>query len=408
MVSEQEKQNIALRYASIEPFLLNEQLRRVYAATEAKVIGYGGITLIHHITGINRATIAKGLDEIKHSDRIDVSRIRKAGGGRKSIEDLEPRVINALIALLDSSTCGDPQSPLRWTSKSLHNLTDALKAKGYEISHMTVHRMLKELNYSMQGNKKALEGNSQHPDRNKQFEYINETVKDFQQKNQPVISVDTKKKELVGNFYNNGKEYHPKGQAPKVNGHDFEDKEKGVVRPYGVYEPFTNKGWVNVGTNKDTAAFAVESIRRWWYSMGCESYPEATELLITADGGGSNGSRVRLWKYELQKLATELQMDISVCHFPPGTSKWNYIEHRMFSHISKNWRGRPLESHEVIINLIGHTKTKTGLNIKCDIDYTQYEKGIKITDKQMKDINLIRHEVCGNWNYTIKCDKNVD
>ncbi len=406
MISEQEEHNISLRYAAIKPFLTNEQLRRVYAAAEAKVIGYGGTSVMYRITGIDRATIAKGLDEIKHSDRVDISRIRKIGGGRKKIEELNPRVKNTLIVLLESSTCGDPQSPLKWTKKSLHNLKDALQAMGHEISHMTVHRLLTELGYSMQGNQKALEGNSQHPDRNEQFEYINNTVKSFQKKSQPVISVDTKKKELVGNYHNNGKEYHPKGQAPKVNGHDFEDKEKGVVRPYGIYDMMNNEGWVNVGTDKDTATFAVESIRRWWSSMGSKSYPDATELLITADSGGSNGARLRLWKYELQKLATELQMVITVCHFPPGTSKWNYIEHRMFAHISQNWRGRPLESHEVIINLIGHTKTKTGLNIKCALDFNQYETGIKTTDKQMKEINLVKHSFCGNWNYTIKCDRN--
>jgi hypothetical protein len=254
----------------------------------------------------------------------------------------------------------------------------------------------------MQGNQKAIEGNSQHPDRNEQFEHINKKVKEFQDKAQPVISVDTKKKELVGNFKNGGQEYCLKGQPTKVNGHDFEEKDKGTVRPYGVYDMKNNQGWVNVGTDKDTASFAVESIRRWWYTMGCDNYPDASEILITADGGGSNGSRIKLWKYELQKLASEINLDITVCHYPPGTSKWNAIEHRMFSYISQNWRGRPLESHEVIINLIGSTTTQKGLNIKCMLDKNTYEKGIKISDEQLESINITRDVILGNWNYTIK------
>jgi transposase len=402
MISEQEMNNIQLRYEAIKPYLTNEQIRRAYVAAEAKVIGRGGVAIMNRITGINRATITSGVNELKNSQEIDTSRIRRRGGGRKKLEDINPDIKNDLIALLESSTCGNPESPLKWTKKSLHNLKDELQAMGYSVSHMTVHRLLKELGYSMQGNQKALEGNSQHPDRNEQFEHINSTVKCYQEKNQPVISVDTKKKELVGNYLNKGQEYHPIGQAPQVNCHDFEDKETGSVRPYGVYDIKNNEGWVNVGTDKDTATFAVESIRRWWYSMGCKSYPDATELLITADGGGSNGSRIRLWKYELQKLANELQIDISVCHFPPGTSKWNYIEHKMFAHISHNWRGRPLESHDVIINLIGHTKTKAGLTINCALDSNKYEKGIKISDEQMEQINLVKHSFCGNWNYTIK------
>ena len=315
---------------------------------------------------------------------------------------INPEIKEKLEKIMDSSTCGSPESALKWTKKSLHNIEEELKKMGYEVSHTTVHRLLTELDYSMQGNQKAIEGNSQHPDRNEQFEHINCKVKEFQNKGQPVISVDTKKKELVGNYKNGGKEHCPKGEPTKVNGHDFEDKTKGSVRPYGVYDRQNNQGWVNIGTDKDTAQFAVESIRRWWHTLGHDNYPNASAILITADGGGSNGSRVKLWKYELQKLATELKLDISVCHYPPGTSKWNLIEHRMFSYISQNWRGRPLESHEVIINLIGSTTTKKGLNIKCMLDKNTYEKGIKITDEQLESINITRDAVLGNWNYTIK------
>jgi hypothetical protein len=254
----------------------------------------------------------------------------------------------------------------------------------------------------MQRNVKMIEGKSQHPDRDGQFKHINKMVNEFQKNGQPVISVDTKKKELVGNYYNAGQEWRPKGEPTKVNAHDFEDKERGSVRPYGVYDITNNQGWVNIGTDKDTAEFAIESIRRWWYTVGIENYPNAERILITADGGGSNSSRARLWKYELQKLATELKIEISVSHYPPGTSKWNKIEHRMFSYISQNWRGRPLTSHEVVINLIGSTKTKTGLNIKCTLDIKKYKKGIKISDEQMEKINITRNDFCGNWNYTIK------
>jgi len=402
MISEREEKGIVERYNAIKPYLNNEQLRRIFAASEARVIGYGGITVLHKITGIDRETISRGLKELDNTEKIDTTRVRNVGGGRKKIEEIEPEIKEKLQKLMESSTCGSPESALKWTKKSLHNIEEELKTMGFNVSHTTVHRLLSELDYSMQGNQKAIEGNSQHPDRNKQFEHINKTVAEFQKKEQPVISVDTKKKELVGNFKNGGQEYCLKGQPTKVNGHDFEDKNKGSVRPYGVYDIKNNQGWVNVGTDKDTATFAVESIRRWWYTLGRENYPDASELLITADGGGSNGSRTKLWKYELQKLASELNIDITVCHYPPGTSKWNLIEHRMFSYISQNWRGRPLESHEVIINLIGSTTTKKGLNIKCTLDQNTYEKGIKISDEQLDSINIIRDNVLGNWNYTIK------
>jgi hypothetical protein len=402
MITNEAEQKIFERYSLIKPFLYNEQQRRIFAASEARVIGYGGISMLSRITGLDREAISRGLKEINSSENNDTSRIRKIGGGRKKIEEIMPEIKDKLEEIMNSSTCGSPESALKWTKKSLHNIEDELKEMGYIVSHTTVYRLLSELDYSMQGNQKSIEGNSQHPDRNDQFENINKKVKEFQDKGQPVISVDTKKKELIGKFKNNGKEYCKKGQPTKVNVHDFEDKKKGSVRPYGVYDIKNNQGWVNVGTDKDTAMFAVESIRRWWYNLGKENYPHATQILITADGGGSNGSRTRLWKYELQKLATELDLDITVCHYPPGTSKWNAIEHRMFSYISQNWRGRPLESHEVIINLIASTTTKKGLKIKCAIDDNKYEKGIKISDEQMELININADSVLGNWNYTIK------
>ncbi len=402
MISNYELRCIQKRYEAIKPFLYNEQLKRVFAASEAKVLGHGGITILHQITGLNRQTIKTGLEEIENVEGVDLTRVRRKGGGRKKIEEVEIGIKERLEELVNASTCGDPQSPLKWTKKSLHNLEDELKKEGYSISHMTVHRLLEEMEYSMKGNKKAIEGNSQNPDRNEQFLIINEKVKEFQDKEQPVVSVDTKKKELMGNYKNGGSEYSPKGQPTKVNVHDFEDKTKGSVRPYGVYDFVNKQGWVNVGTDKDTAEFAIESIRRWWYKIGSVNYPGAKELLLTADGGGSNSSRAKLWKYELQKLVDEIGIEISVCHYPPGTSKWNKIEHQMFSYISQNWRGRPLESHEVIINLIGATTTKKGLKIECELDNNKYETGIKITDEQMESINIIRNEKLGNWNYTIK------
>lgn len=402
MLDHYSKRLIEERYKAMKPFLINEQLRRVFAASEAKAIGYGGITILHEITGLNRQTIKRGLEEIENADDLNLTRIRKEGGGRKRIEEVHEGIKERLEEILNSSTCGDPQSALKWCKKSLHNLADELTKEGYPVSHTTVHSMLHEMGYSMQGNKKAIEGNSQHPDRNEQFLIINQKINEFQNRELPVISVDTKKKELVGNYMNGGREYSPKGEPTEVNGHDFEDKKKGSVRPYGIYDITNKQGWVNVGTDKDTAEFAAESIRRWWYKIGSINYPDSKEILITADGGGSNSSRTRLWKYELQKLVDEINVDISVCHYPPGTSKWNKIEHQMFSHISQNWRGRPLISHEVIINLIGSTTTKKGLKIECELDENKYETGIKITDEQMDSINIVRDEKLGNWNYTIK------
>jgi Rhodopirellula transposase DDE domain len=402
MFTEDEERKVRERYEAIKPFLYNELQRRVYAGAEAKALGYGGISLLSKITRIDRETIKKGIKEIEKLDTNDIKKIRKSGGGRKKSEELYSDIKDVLEELLSNETCGDPESALKWTKKSLHNLEEELKNKGYQVSYKTVHRLLTEMDYSMQGNMKMIEGGSQHVDRDEQFKYINTKVSEFQSKGQPVISIDTKKKELIGNFKNNGKEYRPKGEPIKVNVHDFEDKELGSVRPYGVYDITNNQGWVNLGTDKDTATFAVESIRRWWEKIGKVNYPNAAELLITADGGGSNSSRGRLWKVELQKLSSEIGIEISVCHYPPGTSKWNKIEHRMFSYISQNWRGKPLESHEVVINLIGSTKTKTGLNIECILDSNKYEKGIKVSDEQMEQLNIMLSDFCGNWNYTIK------
>jgi hypothetical protein len=402
MITEDDEKKVKERYEAIKPFLRNELLKRIFAATEAKVLGYGGVSLLNRITGIDRESISRGIKELDDPMAAEMAGIRKSGGGRKNITEIYPGIKDILEEMLDDETCGDPESALKWTSKSLHKLEEGLDKKGYSVSYKTIYKLLLEMDYSMQGNVKMVEGNSQHPDRDDQFRHINKMVDEFQKNGQPVISIDTKKKELIGNFENNGQEWRPKGKPIKVNVHDFEDKVLGSIRPYGVYDITNNQGWVNVGTDKDTAEFAVESIRRWWYNIGIGTYPNAERILITADGGGSNSSRGRLWKFELQKLASELQIEISVCHYPPGTSKWNKIEHRMFSYISQNWRGRPLISHEVVINLIGSTKTKNGFNISCTLDVNKYEKGIKISDKQMEEINIIRDDFCGNWNYTIK------
>jgi len=402
-ISDEERRNIERRYNAMKPYLSNERLKRIFAASEAKIIGHGGRKILSEITGLTDATISRGIYEIDNPETVDHTSIRAKGGGRKTIEEVQPGTEAALKKLLDESTCGSPESPLKWTKLSLHNVANALNDMGYSVSYKTVHALASKMGYSMQGNQKAIEGGSQHPDRDAQFEHISKTTKEFQEKEQPVISVDTKKKENVGNYKNGGKEWRPKGNPIEVNVHDFQDKELGAVRPYGVYDISKNEAWVNVGTDKDTAEFAVESIRKWWYKMGSICYPDAKQLLITADGGGSNSSRSRLWKHEIQKLANELQIEISVCHYPPGTSKWNKIEHRLFSYISHNWRGRPLVSHEVIVNLISSTKTKTGLIVNCELDENKYEKGIKISDKEMAAINIKRNEFHGeDWNYTIK------
>lgn len=397
-------ETLSLRYNHFSSFL-NEKQRRIFLGIEAKLIGHGGISAVAKITKSSRRAVSRGISESNNSSDFKFDRIRKPGGGRKKTIDKDPTLIFDLDKLIDPITRGDPESPLRWTCKSVRKLADCLKELGHKTSHKMVAELLHDMNYSLQANKKVKEGSS-HVDRNAQFEYINNKVKEFHSKGSPVISVDSKKKENIGEFKNNGKEWQLKGKPEEVNVYDFIDKDKGKVTPYGVYDIGKNLGWVNVGTDKDTAEFAVESIRKWWYKMGKELYPSAKRILINADGGGSNSSRSRLWKTELQKLANELNLEINVSHFPPGTSKWNKIEHRLFSHISMNWRGKPLVSHEVVVNYIASTTTKQGLKVSCEIDNNKYEKGIKITDKQLGEVNIRRSTFHGEWNYAIIPIKN--
>lgn len=384
---------------------LDERARRLWAATEADRAGYGGISAVAEATGMAISTIRQGLTELAelklHAKAYsDGRRIRRAGAGRKALTNQDAELMGALKKLVDSSTRGDPMSPLLWTCKSTRVLAQELEREGHPASHATVASLLEELGYSLQGNRKTREGAS-HPDRNAQFEHINTKVKTFQRRGLPVISVDTKKKELIGDFKNGGREWRAHGNPEKVRVHDFENKELGKAIPYGVYDLTRNNGWVSVGSDHDTAEFAVQSIRQWWKQMGRKTYPRVKELLITADGGGSNGSRVRLWKVALQQFADETGMRISVCHLPPGTSKWNKIEHRMFSYITKNWRGRPLETIEVIVNLIANTTTAAGLKIKAALDIGKYEKGITISDEEMKKVRIRMDKFHGDWNYTI-------
>jgi hypothetical protein len=388
--------------------LFDEQTRRLWAAAEARVFGRSGVSLVARATGLSRTTIHQGikdlvaLHEAKDPDRK--KRIRAVGGGRKPINEYDPTLRSDLERLVDPVTRGDPESPLRWTCKSTRQLAAALEEQGHVVGRQKVADLLAELGYSLQANRKTKEGSADHPDRDQQFNYINEQAIAFQNKKQPVISVDTKKKELVGEFKNAGQEWQPKGEPVQVQGHDFPDPQLGKANPYGVYDQNANVGWVSVGTDHDTSEFAVESIRRWWNNMGHARYPDATELLITADGGGSNGYRVRLWKVALQRFANETGLRISVCHFPPGTSKWNKIEHRMFSYISMNWRGKPLISHEVIVNLIGSTTTQSGLTISAELDINIYPKGIRVSDDELEMVNLTKAAFHGEWNYII--DKN--
>lgn len=397
-------QAIAAKFALLEA-LLDERTRRRWAAVEAQALGRGGIRCMAEATGLSRATIRAGLRELTASrttgaEEASRERIRRAGGGRRPMVEGDPRLLQALERLVEPVSRGDPMSPLRWTCKSAARLAEELCGQGYAVSERTINRLLHALGYSLQSNRKTQEGR-QHPDRDAQFQHLNRRVKAFQRQGQPVVSVDTKKKELVGQFRNGGREWQPLGQPERVNVHDFPDEELGKVIPYGVYDMAANTGWVSVGVDHDTAEFAVETLRRWWHHMGHEVYPQATRLLITADGGGSNGSRSRLWKVELQKLADELELQLSVCHFPPGTSKWNKIEHRMFCHITENWRGRPLVSREVVVNLIGHTTTKTGLEIRSALDENRYPTGREITDEQMEDLAIKREKFHGEWNYTL-------
>ena len=384
--------------------LLNEKQRRIYLASEAIAMGRGGISEVSRASGISRSVINAGIKDISEGNNnvlsIDAP-IRRKGAGRKPITETQPGIKDALERLVSDSTYGDPMGPLRWTTKSLRNLADEMIAEGFQIGYRKVGYLLEEMGYSLQKNQKMNQVGEEHPDRDAQFNHINEKVKAFGAAEYPVISIDCKKKELVGNFQNVGQEYAPKKHPVKVLDHDFPLPELGKAAPYGIYDISANEGYVSVGISADTAQFAVASIRNWWYSMGIERYPDAPKLLITADGGGSNGSRNRLWKTELQNLANETGLEISVCHFPPGTSKWNKIEHRMFSQISKNWRGRPLESLMVIVNLIAATTTKNGLSIQCQLDLNQYPKGIKISDDELASVNILGDDFHPNWNYTI-------
>jgi hypothetical protein len=383
--------------------VFNERNSRLWAATEAISLGYGGQSIVAEATGLSRRTIYTGIQELQRPTDNEPKRkeqVRHSGGGRKALTENDSDLLNALEALVEPTSRGNPESPLRWSCKSLRELALTLNKQGHSISYRQVGYLLKSLHYSLQGTSKT-KGEGKHPDRNAQFEYINNCVQEFQNRGQPVISVDAKKKELVGDFSNKGREWQPTGKPEAVRVYDFIDKELGKVTPYGVYDQIANTGWISVGTDHDTAAFAVESIRRWWEYMGRKCYPKATELLITADGGGSNGSRNRLWKKMLQQLSNSEGIQISVCHFPPGTSKWNKIEHRMFSYVSINWRGRPLINHETIVNLIANTKTSKGLSIQAELDKTDYPTGIKVSDDEISQLNIKRSSFHGEWNYSI-------
>ena len=394
-------QQIKERYDRIAPFL-DEKQRRLFAGTEALTYGTGGLKRVATILNMSTHTVSRGMKEVQNPETIDPERIRKAGGGRKQATELDPELLDDLEKLIAPETRDDPESPLLWTCKSTRKLAAELAAMkpGRSVSAKLVSRLLREQGYSLQANRETLEG-SEHPDRDAQFQTINQMVIQYQERDQPVISVDTKKKELVGDFKNGGTEWHPEGQPLPVRTYDFVIPELGKINPYGVYDRTRNEGWVNVGVDHDTAEFAVASIRGWWQQMGREAYPHATELLITADGGGSNSSRSRLWKVELQRFADESGLSIGVCHYPPGTSKWNAIEHRMFSHISQNWRGRPLVSHETIVNLIAHTTTTKGLTIQCQLDRESYPKGIKVSDEELASVQIERSSFHGDWNYVI-------
>ena len=379
---------------------LNERSRRVWAAAEAQALGYGGASLVSQATGISRSTIMRGRKETRARRGAPEGRIRRPGGGRKSATSVDPRLTTALEALVDPGSRGDPESPLRWTCKSTRLLARELSAADHPASDWLVRQLLYDLGYSLQANRKTKEG-ARHPDRDSQFRYINAEVTRQLRRGHPAISVDTKKKELVGDFKNGGREWRPRGAPHPVRVHDFIDPEKGKAIPYGVYDLALNKGWVTVGMDHDTAAFAVNTIRRWWQAMGSTAYPKAASLLVVADSGGSNGSRVRLWKWELQRLADATRLTLHVSHLPPGTSKWNKIEHRLFSFISQNWRGRPLLTHATIVQLIANTRTTAGLTVRCILDQRRYPKEVKITDDQMAAIRLRPDAFHGDWNYSI-------
>ena len=385
--------------------VMDERLRRQWAGAEAVAIGWGGVSAVSSATGLSRNTIAVGVRELESRQRNLAapveSRVRRLGAGRKPVTQTDPDLLAALEALVDPVTRGHPESPLRWTCKSTAVLAAELTRQRHPVTDRTVATLLKDAGYSLQANRKTREG-SQHPDRNAQFEHIHGQVLAFQKRRQPVISVDTKKKELVGNFKNGGQEWRPQGEPEEVNMHDFPDKKLGKAIPYGVYDLASNEGWVSVGIDHDTAEFAAASIRRWWQEMGATRFPKATKLMITADGGGSNSSRNRLWKLSLQSLADEIGLRLQVCHFPPGTSKWNKIEHRLFCFITKNWRGRPLTSYQTIVNLIANTTTQTGLTVRAALDQKSYETGITVTNEQLANLKITRNEFHGEWNYAIK------
>jgi predicted ArsR family transcriptional regulator len=390
---------IGERYGLMEG-LLNERSRRRWAAAEARSHGRGGIAAVARATGLSEGTVRRGLAELDSGEQLDVERVRRAGAGRPGILEREPGLSEALDQLIDPVTRGDPQSPLRWTSKSAAKLAQALSQMGHQVADRTVLRLLKAKGYSLQANKKTREG-AQHPDRDRQFQHINQTVSDAIAAGEPVISIDAKKRELIGDFKAVGREFEPKGTPVEVRGHDFKDKALGHAIPYGIYDLAADEGWVSVGITSDTASFAVNSIISWWEHLGKARYPDAQTLTITADSGGSNNPRTRLWRLECQRLADQTGLKIQVCHFPPGTSKWNKIEHRMFSFVSRNWRGRPLESLEIVVNLIAGTTTTTGLKIYARLDPGLYERGVQVTDDQLAAVTITRHEFHGDWNYLI-------
>jgi transposase len=397
-------ESVRRKYELLRP-LMNERMRRQWAASEALTLQRGGITLVAQATGLSRTTIQTGLQELKYpvgaiEDQLPAHCIRHPGAGRPLLKEADPTLVKDLEALLDATTRGDPMSPLRWTCKSTRHLADELSRQGHHVQYRTVAALLHELDYSLQANRKTREGAS-HPDRNAQFEHINRQVLTFQRAGQPVVSVDSKKRELIGDFKNAGQEWRPAGTPEQVRAKDFPDKQLGKVTPSGVYDLTHNEGWVSVGIDHNTSRFATETIRRWWSEMGVPVYPDADRLLVTADAGGSNGYRCRLWKIGLQQLADTIGLRITVCHFPPGTSKWNKIEHRMFCHITKNWRGKPLVSRAVVVNLIGSTTTKAGLHIQAEIDTNTYKRGIKVSDEELAAVRIDKESFHGEWNYTI-------
>jgi hypothetical protein len=394
-----EEHDVRVRFERMKPFL-DERGRRLFAANEAMSMGHGGVETVSVATGMARSTIDRGIAELRGGQDEIGGAIRRPGAGRKPEEERQPGLLAALEGLIEGAIRGDPETPLRWVSRSQRHLAEALRGEGFKVSQKLVGSLLKKLQYSCQANRKTQEG-SNHPDRNAQFEHINAMVRAAMDAGEPSISVDTKKKELVGDFKNGGRELRRQGDPEPVRVHDFKIKSLGKVAPYGVYDMAANEGWVNVGIDADTGAFAVESIRRWWQRLGQARYPNATSLTITADCGGSNGARVRLWKLELQRFADETGLAITVAHLPPGTSKWNRIEHRLFAYISQNWRGKPLVSHQVIVQLIGATTTEKGLTVTCDLDRNLYQKGIQVSDDELAAINIQRDDFHGEWNYTI-------